>query len=172
MNKTNLGVIGLGKIGEAIVTGLRAAELGKKFAIAGTTRSEESANLIAKKYKISCHTDNKKLVKESEILFLAVKPYQAKAVLEGVRSELRTDQVLVSLCASIMIQNLEEWTGKRCKLIRAMPNTPALVGEAMTVLCAQNGLSATTRQSVEDIFSTVGAHCVCGRTSYGRRDWP
>ena len=152
----NLGIIGVGKIGEAIITGLSNSALAKNYAIHGTTRSEESAKMVAKKYSIDCQTSNMKLAQTAKLLFLAVKPHQAKLVLNEMSKSLTSSHVLVSLCASVPIANLKEWSGGQCKVIRAMPNTPALVGEGMTVLCPETGTPEKIISAVNAIFATLG----------------
>jgi len=153
---TKIGIMGLGKMGEAVVQGLRRADQSRDYQIRGTTRSEESAKDASKRLGIQCSTDNASLVRDSEIILLCVKPHQAEAVLRAASSHFTSKHLIVSICASITSQQIHEWAGGKAAVIRAMPNTPCLVGEGMTVYCP--GPSAKTAHSefVAEIFGTLG----------------
>src|SRR4051794_17137894 len=101
-----IGIIGIGKVGEAIVKGLKASEKGKEYVLSGTTRSPESAADAGKRLGISCHTDNEKLVRDSDVVILSVKPHQVEKIAIAISSSLRKEQVLISVCASITIKQL------------------------------------------------------------------
>ncbi len=148
-----IGVIGLGKMGEAIIQGLKKS--GSQYESAsGTTRSSDSANEAGRRLSIPCHQDNRKLVRESDFVFLGVKPHQAQKVLEEIQGELKPQHTLVSICASITLEQLKLWSGGKASIIRAMPNTPCLVGQGMTVL---TGVVADDRaKKVQAIFDSVG----------------
>src|SRR4051794_35622532 len=106
-----IGIIGMGKVGEAIAQGIRQSEGSKRFQIQGTTRSEESASQAFKRLGIKCHTDNNALVQASEILILSVKPHQAEKVLREVAPQIGPKHLLISVCAAIRTAYLSEWSG-------------------------------------------------------------
>jgi pyrroline-5-carboxylate reductase len=149
-----IGIIGLGKMGEALAEGLRRAS--RDFSIQATTRSKESAADAAKRLKIECHTDNPKLASSAETLVLCVKPHQAEAALRGIASELTPRHLVISICASVTTEQVAAWSGGEAAAIRAMPNTPALIGEGMTVFCAGPKARAEHLSVAEKIFGTVG----------------
>lgn len=153
---TKLGIIGLGKMGEAVAQGLKRSGDGAKFRIRGTTRSKESAQEASKHLGIECGLDNEALVRESEIILLCVKPHQAEAVLTSIRPALTSRHLLVSICASITTQQIREWSGGKSAVIRTMPNTPCLIGEGMTVFCPGPAASAAHSELVARIFGTLG----------------
>jgi pyrroline-5-carboxylate reductase len=143
-------------MGEALIRGIRGSAFSGDYAITGSTRSEASAARISKEFGITCHTDNKKVARQSDILVLAVKPHQAEGVLRELAPELRKGQLLVSICASLRLAKIAEWSGGKCGVLRSMPNTPAIVGEGITVLCPAPGLGEAELGKAERIFSTVG----------------
>lgn len=151
-----LGVLGVGTMGEALIRGIQSSPLAKGCTILGTTRSEGSAAAVAERLGIECLADNLTVAKRADVLVLAVKPHQAEVVLAEVLPALRKGQLLISICASLKLERLREFTKGRCALVRAMPNTPALVREGITVLCPENGLAAKDKEKAEAIFSTVG----------------
>jgi pyrroline-5-carboxylate reductase len=157
MGELKLGVLGVGTMGEALIKGIQASRLAKQVKIIGSTRSEESAKAAAKSYGIACGTDNREVVKNADVLLLAVKPKQAEALLKQVAPHLKPKQLLISICASVPLSSLRAWSGGKCCLVRAMPNTPAIVGEGITVLCASADLPETELAKAEEIFSTVGS---------------
>lgn len=161
-----VGIIGLGKMGEAIVQGVRKsgnAQLTE--AMSATTRSPESATEATKRLKITCHTDNKKLVENSDVLLLCVKPHQAEKVLRSISPFLKSQHLLISIVASVTTEQLAEWSADKHganneknlpAIVRAMPNTPCLIGEGMTVLCAGVGAEKAHLERAEKIFKTIG----------------
>ena len=151
-----IGIIGVGTMGEALLQGIRASALGKQFKLMGSARTPDSARETAKKYGIECGVDNRAVAKESDVLILAVKPQQAQAVLKEVAPHLRKGQLLISICAAISLKQLKDWSGGKCALVRAMPNTPAIVGEGMTVICSDSDLKEASLKKAETIFATVG----------------
>ena len=112
-----IGIIGFGKMGDAIAQGLKQKRSGEavRFEIQGTTRSSENASEISKRLEIRCHTDNQKLVEASEVILLCVKPHQAEKVLESIAPSLKKSHLLISICASITTEQLRSWSGgKAC----------------------------------------------------------
>lgn len=156
MSELSLGILGVGTMGEALIKGIQASALAKSVKLSGSTRSAESAKAVREKYGIACGTDNGEVAKRADIVLLAVKPKQAEAVLTEVAPHLKKGQVLVSICASLPLAKLREWSGGKCGIVRAMPNTPAIVGEGATVLCASPGLADADLAKAERIFGTVG----------------
>ena len=154
-----VGVIGLGKMGEAIVRGNRGSA--SKYRFEGTTHTKESAAKSAKDLKIKVHTDNVKLASDSDIIILCVKPHQAEKVLGEIAPKLKKSQILISVCASITTQQLADWCLPRApRIIRAMPNTPCLVGEGMTVFCASGEVKKQELEIAELLFGGLGRTAV------------
>lgn len=151
-----LGILGFGKMGEALVQGLRTSSYAKEFKVAGSTRSEESAQEMKKRLGIECSTDNSKLVQNSDLIFLSVKPHQAEEVLKKVSKNFKKDQILISVCASLTTEQLNEWSGKKPIIIRSMPNTPCLIGEGMTALVPGPRAQAEHLDLAKKIFETMG----------------
>ncbi len=151
-----IGILGLGKMGEALVQGIQASAKKSSYSLAATTRSANTATEATKRLGIPCYCDNQKLSKESDILILAVKPQQAKAVLQEIQGSLAESKTIISICASLTTEELREWSGGRASVIRAMPNTPALVGEGMTVLCAARGAAKESLAIAEELMACVG----------------
>lgn len=151
-----MGIIGLGKMGEALVEGLRHSKEHAHVKIQATTRSRESAQDASKRLGISVGTDNVALARACDFILLAVKPYQAEEVVRKISRVLSGGKTLVSVCAAITTEQLEKGSGGKCAVIRAMPNTPCLIGEGMTVLAAGSKASQKQMDQAESVFSAVG----------------
>jgi pyrroline-5-carboxylate reductase len=150
-----IGIIGMGKMGEAVATGLRENKVAG-VSIRGTTRTQKSADEVSSRLGIHCDIDNLKAAAASDILMLCVKPHQAERVLRELAPKLSKNQLILSICASITTQQLTDWSGGKAAVIRAMPNTPCLIGEGMTVMCAGRGASAGHLAQAEKIFGPLG----------------
>lgn len=152
-----IGIIGFGKMGEAIAQGLiRAQGQTASWSIEGTTASETTARETNARLGLECGTDNRGLVARSRVVLLCVKPHHAEKVLRTLADRLTSDHLLMSICASITTEQLALWSGGKCRVIRAMPNTPCLIGEGMTVLCAGPGVQSEQTSIAEKIFSSLG----------------
>ncbi len=149
-----IGILGMGKMGEALVQGLRAS--GGRLEIRGSTRSLESASRVEKVLKIPCGIDNRKLAAWADIVILCVKPHQVPAVLAEMGGAMNSKKLLISIAAAITTEQLSNGIRKRCATIRAMPNTPALIGQGMTVLCRGPDASDAQLKSAQNLFNTVG----------------
>lgn len=150
----NLGLLGMGKMGEALARGIRKAPGAPH--LAATTRSKDSAADAAKRLGLACGTDNGKLVRASDVIVLCVKPHQARVVLEPLKSAFTPKKLLMSVCASVTTAQLADWSGGKAAIVRAMPNTPCLIGEGMTVLCAGPGARAEHLKLARELFESVG----------------
>lgn len=150
-----IGIIGLGKMGEAIAKGLLTSKLKDRYKIVGSTKSEESA-LLAKKNGIECSTDNQKIINQSDMIILAVKPHQAEAILTEYKSSFKSNQLVLSICAAVTTEQLSEWTGGKPAIIRAMPNTPCLIKAGVTAICKGPRAKAEHLKEAEQIFGELG----------------
>jgi pyrroline-5-carboxylate reductase len=154
---TRIGIIGMGKMGEAIVTGITRSPGSKKSLLQGTTHTKESAAQSVRALKMKCHTDNAKLAASSDVIILCVKPHQAESVMTEIAPHLKKKHLLLSICASITTEQLKAWSGDELpKIVRAMPNTPCLIGEGMTVLSAGQGVNPKDLKIAEEIFKPLG----------------
>ncbi len=151
-----IGIIGMGKMGEALVEGLRHSKEHQDVRVVATTRSRESAEEVKERLGIECGIDNRALVKQCDLIVLAVKPSQAEKVLREVAKGLGTTKTVISICAALTTEQLEKWSGGKCTVIRAMPNTPCLIGQGMTVLTPGSKASARQLDVAESIFAAVG----------------
>jgi pyrroline-5-carboxylate reductase len=154
-NKT-LGVIGCGTMGEAIVRGiLRSGNLSPAQIFASDARAEIAAGLAAK-HGIRAGTDNLAVANACDVALVCVKPYQLGPVLDNdaMRAAL-SGKLIVSIAAGVRLEKLAGYLPKSA-LIRAMPNTPALIGEGMAGLARAKGTSDSQMALGLSLFASVG----------------
>lgn len=151
-----IGFIGLGNMAKAMLKGMLNQEVVSVNEVCGSAKTKESAETTAKLLGIQTSTDNKAVAKEADFLFLAVKPQFFPQVIEEIRDEIKDDAVIVSIAAGKTMEFIQQCFGKKVKLIRCMPNTPALVGEGCTGYCVGEGVKEEEIKKVEDWLNSFG----------------
>lgn len=155
MNK-KIGFIGCGQMGQAIIQGMIDAGVVPAENIAATAVSDETIDFVSDEYGIKISTDNKELARESDYLFLAVKPYVYQGVIQEIKSEVSEDTVVITIAAGITLEAMKETFERNVKVIRSMPNTPSLVGAGMSVLCPNDFVTKEEIAEVMEIFESFG----------------
>ena len=151
-----LTLIGAGTMGEAILRGiLRAGKLCPSQVFASDLRADALADL-ANRYGIRTTADNLEAARAATVVLVCVKPHQVGAVLNtDAMREALSGKVVVSIAAGVRLQQLANWLPASA-LIRAMPNTPALIGEGMTALSRGKGTNDAAMTFALDLFGSVG----------------
>jgi pyrroline-5-carboxylate reductase len=151
-----IGFVGCGNMGEALVKGLVEANVVEAGTLmAADTRGDRLADL-ERRYGVRIAKDNVELVRESDVVVLAVKPQIMKAVLTEIASPLSRRQLVISIAAGVATTTIRTGVGKDIRLIRVMPNTPALVLEGATAIAKASGLEAGDLEIAQEIFGAVG----------------
>ncbi|MBC2288258.1 pyrroline-5-carboxylate reductase [Listeria farberi] len=152
-----IGFIGAGNMGTAIIRGLAQANLVKRDEIIVGGRNIEKLKPLETEFTgLQITTDTEKLVEQADIVILAVKPYTIPEILTTIKKKLTPDKIIISVAAGVTIQDLEELTSKETKIVRVMPNTPALVGEAMSSISPNSNVTAEETADISSIFSSFG----------------
>ncbi len=156
LSAVKLGIIGTGNMGQAIIKGLLANDDRPKIFAYDVV--EQNRRQIQKLFpdQISITSGNNELVKEVEVILLAIKPQVISKVLTEIAKDLKSEQLLLSIAAGIPLKTIEDATGKMIPAIRIMPNTPALVQKGMAAMAP--GSLATDRhmEVASSIFARVG----------------
>ncbi|SDZ06640.1 pyrroline-5-carboxylate reductase [Micromonospora pattaloongensis] len=150
-----IAVIGTGKIGELVLSGLLRAGWPAQKLIATTRRPERAAELGAR-YGVRV-VDNVAAVDEADVLAIAVKPQDAAALLEEIGPKVPADKVVISLCAGLPTSFFNRRLPDGTPVVRVMTNTPALVDEAMTAISAGPHATAEHLALAEEMFKPLGA---------------
>lgn len=153
MNK-KIAIIGGGNLGSAIAEGLLKSKFCKASDITITKRKIATLQQLKDK-GVNVTSDNADAVRNSELIILAVKPYQVSDVLNSFKNGLSAKSILVSVVTGVLIKEIEEIIKMKLPLFRAMPNTAIAIQESMTCLSFTNA-TATQINFVKNIFSTLG----------------
>ena len=151
-----LGFIGTGNMAGAIMGGIIRNQIFAPEEIIGADVSEAGRQSVKEQYGIEVTDDNKKTASESEVLILSVKPQYYAEVIAEIRDCISMDQMIITIAPGKTLCWLEEQFGKPVKLVRTMPNTPALVGEGMTAACVNQYVSAEEKAYAVKILSSFG----------------
>lgn len=152
-----LGVIGAGVMGQTLLRGLLESGIVSPGEVWATTKSAESCKRVAASLGIEAECDYRPRVPSAGILLLCVKPRQLASVVQKLKdAHLPPDTLLISIAAGVTVSQLEGMLGTENPWIRAMPNTPCIVREGMTVLCGGTHAAETHLTTAHQIFSAVG----------------
>jgi pyrroline-5-carboxylate reductase len=154
--KQNLAIIGVGKMGDTLISSLINNQVVTPDQICGTTSREDTALKVQEKYQIHAGIDNQKAVSRSDIIILAVKPQMIPQVLLPIIPSLNDHKILISIAAAISTGFIEGQLNKSIPVIRAMPNTASLVNEGMTVLCPGQFVKKEHLDLALKIFKSIG----------------
>lgn len=154
MNK-KVGFIGCGKMASAIIKGVLSACCKPDVEIKGSEVNCEIAELAHNRLGIEVLTDNRLLTMDSDVIFLATKPNYVPQVLEEIRDEITPDKLVVSIAAGVSTEKIENILGQR-RVIRVMPNTPALVQEGMSGVCKGAYAAEEDAEFVMKLLSNIG----------------
>ncbi|MBI4423609.1 MAG: pyrroline-5-carboxylate reductase [Elusimicrobia bacterium] len=152
-----IAVLGAGHMGGALIGGMLRGKLvaGPKNIVA-TRRSPEALEELRRKWDIHASSDNRKAVKGADIVILAVKPQGAGALLDEIAPVGRKGQLYISVMAGIQTSFINARLKRPNPVVRAMPNTPALVDEGATAIAAGKHAGEPELKTAEAIFKAVG----------------
>jgi pyrroline-5-carboxylate reductase len=151
-----LAILGLGKMGSILLQAFCAHKVASPGRVVATVNHAERVDTLASKYGIRVITDNRAAVKAADVILLCVKPQTLGDVLEEIRPELRQNQLLISIAASVPTSYIEQRIPSELPVVRAMPNTPSRVGAGMTAFCPGKHVTPADLQMVHRLFDTVG----------------
>ncbi|MHB1393733.1 MAG: pyrroline-5-carboxylate reductase [Clostridia bacterium] len=155
MNK-KIGFIGCGNMARAMITGLLNSNIAVPGSIIASNSTVCKLEAIKQDYAIETTSDNKAVARAADILVLSVKPNKYKGVIEEIKNVVKKDAIIVTIAAGIKIRTVETSFGNELKVVRAMPNIPAVVGEAMTALCCNEQVAEEELKAINDIFCSFG----------------
>ena len=155
MDKT-IGFIGAGKMATAIIKGLLKSGLFDKNHIIASEPNKDYAHKIEKELGIKMVHNNREAAAEADIILLAVKPFVVKEVLTEIEDRIDNSKVIITIAAGISSSRVEEILEKEARVIKVMPNTPALLGEGMSAVCKGEHATEEDFETVIKIFESVG----------------
>jgi pyrroline-5-carboxylate reductase len=155
LSNARLGFVGCGVMAEAIIAGLLRKKLVGPEQIAGSHPRQARREEMHVKYGIEMFEHNRDAVTDSSLFVLAIKPQRLHSVLEELKGALVKEQLVVSIVAGAKIANIAEEL-LHASIVRAMPNTPAQIGEGVTAWTASAEVNETQERQVSAMFEALG----------------
>ncbi|MGL4912368.1 MAG: pyrroline-5-carboxylate reductase [Romboutsia sp.] len=161
MNK-KIGFIGSGNMAKAMIGGIVKSQLVECINIYVCDLNQNTLDAVNNEFKVNTTKDSKEVVTSSDIVIVAVKPNVYDAVLESVKNLIDSEKIIVTIAAGKTIASIENIIGNDKKIVRTMPNTPALVNEGMSALCKNKNITDEDLNTVKAIFDSFGkSEIVC-----------
>lgn len=162
--KQQIGFIGAGNMAQAIIGGIIRAGLVEARQIHVSNPSSGKLEMLSAQYGVQVTNDNRALVREAEdYLFLCVKPHVLPQVIAEIRDLVTEKTTVISVAAGKQLAEMEKLFAKPVRLVRIMPNTPALVGEGCSAICAN---AEAEKPEHKDVLKDVQAMCESFGTAY------
>jgi pyrroline-5-carboxylate reductase len=154
---STLGVIGAGVMGQTLLRGLLSGKVVSHDRVWAGDKNPGTCDAASEALGIAVECDYQARVPGADLILLCVKPNDAPSVLASLRNAgLRRETLLISILAGVGTDRLESLLGTENPVVRAMPNTPAVVSEGMTVICPGRYAAKTDMQRAQAIFEAVG----------------
>jgi pyrroline-5-carboxylate reductase len=153
---TKLGFIGAGNMAGALIKGLIAAKLYKPKDIIASDTVPAQLKKLAKAYNVGGSNDNRAVVRAAQTIILAVKPQIFNQVLAEIQPEVTKDKLFISIAAGVTLRRLENGLGGNARVVRVMPNTPALLGKGIAVVVRGTKAKPKDEKLTVTMFRGVG----------------
>jgi len=155
MNR-KIGFIGCGNMAKAMIGGMVKSAFSHTDHIYASNRSRNNLEEMEQAYGIQTTDDNLVIAKECRTVFLAVKPEMYSPVIQQIKDAIHEDAIIIMIAAGQTIEQNEKRFERKIKLVRAMPNTPVLVGEGMTGISYNDRLTEEEAEEVKSLFECFG----------------
>lgn len=151
-----IAFLGAGNMSEALVAGIVKAELSKPEFLLATDIDPRRLEVLKDRHQIQVGAQNLHAVLWADIIILCVKPQVMYEVLAEIASSLSEKQLVISVAAGVPIKSIQAKIGQTIPLVRAMPNTPAVIQEGVSALAGCHGLSFEKLKIAQALFASVG----------------
>jgi len=149
-----VGFVGVGNMGGALLERMKEADSIIKFV--AYDKNKEHLYRLAKKLNFGTEVSARALTKSADIIILAVKPQNCREVLQEMKEVFDDSKILVTIVAGLPISFYKNILGSKAKVVRTMPNTPALVGEGMTLVSFDNLVNDAEKEFIVKLFRHAG----------------
>ena len=153
---SRIAVLGAGKMGGILVKALIDKHRIPADRVRATVAHEGRAHELSHKLGINVSTDNASAVDIADIIFVCVKPQVVQELMEQISDKISADQLVISVAASVHTSQIESALGGGVPVIRAMPNTPCVLGQGMTALCKGKYVKPEHVEVATSLFNAVG----------------
>ncbi|MDE3181625.1 MAG: pyrroline-5-carboxylate reductase [Acidobacteriota bacterium] len=151
-----LAVIGAGKLGEGLLSGILGSQLAPVSHVMATVAHQPRADYLAEKYGIRAGTNNREAVAGADLVLICLKPQQVKGFLQDVKKNLKRDALLISAAASVTTTFIERELPYLARVVRAMPNTPCLIRHGMIAIARGKNSTESDLKIANRVFGAMG----------------
>jgi pyrroline-5-carboxylate reductase len=155
-SKSRVAVLGAGKMGSILVKALIDKHQIPPDRVLATVGHETRAHELSHKLGVKVTTDNVSAVEDADIIFVCVKPQVVQELMETISDKVSADQLVISVAASVHTSQIENALGGGVPVVRAMPNTPCVLGQGMTALCKGQYTKPEHIEAAVALFNAVG----------------
>jgi pyrroline-5-carboxylate reductase len=156
LSQLRVAVLGAGKMGGILLQAFLKQQILSPDNLFATVGHAEKASVLATQWGIEVSTDNLAIAQKADILLIGVKPFQVPALVETIRPALTPEKLLISFAASVRTEAIERAAVEEVPVVRAMPNTPSMLGAGISALCRGRFVEARHMAVAESLFATVG----------------
>jgi len=156
MPGVRVAILGAGKMGGILLQAFLKNNLVAAEQIFATVHHPDRAQALSAQFGIEVTTDNLAAARQADVILLGVKPIQVPGVIEQIKPALSPEKLVLSFAASVKTRSIEDGAGCELGVIRAMPNTPAMLAAGVTALCAGRFVTEEQMAVAQRIFHTVG----------------
>jgi pyrroline-5-carboxylate reductase len=151
-----IGFLGAGNMAQALVRGLLSSGLVETENLRASDPSEERRSLLSREHAVTTHADNESLARWANVLVLAVKPQVLDAALGEIASSVQPATLVISIAAGVKLSRIEAYLPPTVRVVRAMPNTPAIAQAAATAVAGGSRSTSDDVRVASEIFGAVG----------------
>ena len=151
-----LGFIGTGNMASAMMGGILNNQILSVDEVMGSNPGSQKRESVKKQFGIYVTADNNEVVEKADVIVLSVKPQFYEEVIHEIREIIRENQIVITIAPGKTLAWLTEKFGKEVKLVRTMPNTPALVGAGMTAMCPNEHMTEEEIAYVRTLLESFG----------------
>jgi pyrroline-5-carboxylate reductase len=153
-----IGFLGAGSIVEAMLSGIMKKRLLDSDRIVVTNRSNrQRLHQLQDRFGVRISADKAEMIRQSDVLLLAMKPKDAAEACRSIRGLVRPEQVVISVIAGVSTERIGEWLGVDCPIIRTMPNTSSAVGLSATGIAANQFAAEEHLHLATQLFESIGS---------------
>jgi len=155
-SKKRIAVLGAGKMGGILIKALVEKHQLSADRVRATVGHETRAKELSKKLGVDVTTDNVAAVDGADIVLVCVKPQVVQEVMEQISDKIKVNQIVISVADSVHTYQIESALGAGMPVVRAMPNTPCVLGQGMTAICKGQYADANHVETACALFNIVG----------------
>ena len=156
LSQLRVAVLGAGKMGGILLQAFLKQQILSPDQLLATVAHADRAAALSAQWGVEVSTNNRAVVEEADVILLGVKPFQIPDLVAEIKPALTTSKLLISFAASVKTSAIEEAAGIEIPVIRAMPNTPSMLGAGISALCRRRYVTEPQMAFATRIFETVG----------------